>query len=131
MCKHASRSMSSWFIVLRMRSAVSWCLWRLRWAQRGLCRVCSCAMVWLGAFSRMRDAHERRRGDPQHALVVSPLLAPRLQSLLAGMFKVIDEEGSGVVRWAAFRKWYTNNYTRFMEESQRDFFEDVPGEDSS
>ncbi len=40
------------------------------------------------------------------------------------MFKAIDEEGSGVVRWTAFRKWYANSYVRFMEEAQRKLLED-------
>ncbi|KXZ46705.1 hypothetical protein GPECTOR_41g669 [Gonium pectorale] len=38
---------------------------------------------------------------------------------LTGMFKVIDTDGSGFVSWDEFRVWYTSNYTRFMEETQK------------
>ncbi|KAG2486099.1 hypothetical protein HYH03_015194 [Edaphochlamys debaryana] len=46
-----------------------------------------------------------------------------------GMFLQVDTDHSGSVSWEEFRDWYTTNYARYMEETQRrmlDETEDAP-----
>ncbi|KAG2447935.1 hypothetical protein HYH02_007388 [Chlamydomonas schloesseri] len=44
----------------------------------------------------------------------------------AGIFHQIDTDGSGAVSWEEFRTWYTSNYARYMEESQRRMLDEEP-----
>ncbi|EFJ40632.1 hypothetical protein VOLCADRAFT_99591 [Volvox carteri f. nagariensis] len=75
-----------------------------------------------GVFSVFDDD---QRGELDEEEFVSAMeLTGHTKEEAKGMFKAIDAEGSGVVRWAAFRKWYTSSYSRFMEEAQRKMLEE-------
>ncbi|GIL60381.1 hypothetical protein Vafri_14989 [Volvox africanus] len=76
-----------------------------------------------GVFSVFDDD---QRGELDEEEFISAMeLTGHTKEEAKGMFKAIDEDGSGVARWAAFRKWYTNNYARFMEEAQRNMLEEA------